>query len=177
MMRILNVATLLLIAALLGGCCSLCGGGTETVMLINCGALNDYTAPDGRVWSADQMYTGGNLIERFKQNVEGTNADAVYLNERYGLSDYRILLPNGKYTVKLHFAETFEELYSEGERIFTVNIEGLPVLVDFDPLTEAGNKFTAVIKTARVEVTDGELNISFDAKYQSPMINGIEILK
>lgn len=176
-MRILKMTALLLTAALLGGCCSLCGGGTETVMLINCGAVNDYTAPDGRVWGVDQMYVGGNDVERLKKNVENTDADDLYLTERYDMSDYNIPLPSGKYTIKLHFAETFEDLHGVGDRVFTVNIERQPILVDFDPLAEAGKKFTAVIKTVRAEVTDGELNISFDSKSQSTMINGIEVLK
>jgi hypothetical protein len=178
-----NVLGILILTATLTGCLTL-NKAPETVLLINCGAETDYTAPDGRVWKADRPYIseqwgfiGGDYILRFGQEVENTDADFVYLCERYDLSEYRIPLPNGNYIVKLHFAETYDDLYGPGERIFSVKIEGRPVLVDFDPFGETGKKFTAVIKTVPVTLTDGEINISFERNNQSPMINGIEILK
>jgi len=176
-MRILKAVTILLIVTLLGGCCSFCGGGRETVALINCGAMNDHTAPDGRVWSADKMYISGQTVLRMTTEIQNTEDDFIYLTERYNLPSYTIPLENGSYLLKLHFAETFYDIFNEGDRVFTVKVEGEPVLVDFDPLAVAGGNFIAVVKTIQVTVADGELNISFDAKHQAPMINGIEILK
>lgn len=169
-------------AALVGGLMPV--KAAETVLLINCGAEKDYTAADGRVWKTDQPfapgrwgYVGGDFVLRDTTTIQNTADAFIYLNERYSLTGYRIPLPNGKYTVKLHFAETFDELYGEGERVFTVKIDDQPVLTDFDPFKEAGKKYTAVVKTIPVEVKNGELTITFESQSQSPIINGIEILK
>jgi len=119
-------------------------------------------------------YVGGESVERAKADVAGTENDAVYLTERYELSAYRIQVPNGTYTVRLHFAETFEKIDAAGQRAFTVSVEGKPVLVDFDPFAAAGDKaFTAIIKECKADVADGELTIEFEAKTQNTMINGI----
>jgi len=119
-------------------------------------------------------YVGGEAVDRGKHEVAGTENDALYLTERYGLSAYRIQLPNGTYTVGLHFAETYERIDAAGQRTYTVSIEGKPVLEKFDPFKEAGNKgFAAIVKTFKANVTDGELTIEFTEGVQNPMINGI----
>lgn len=185
-MRVLSVSLALLTLCALTGCQTTepAAKGPQTVLLINCGATKDYVAPDGRTWSADQPYkpdqwgfTGGMSVVRPERDIAGTDADPVYLAERYDLMSYRIPLPNGSYTVKLHFAETFELIQSPGERMFNVEIEGQPALTKFDPVAAAGKPMTAVVKTVPVDVTDGELTIKFIYNIQSPMINGIEILQ
>jgi hypothetical protein len=84
-------------------------------------------------------------------------------------------VPNGKYIVKLHFAETFEGVTAAGERVFSFNVEGQD-FKDFDVRAKAGGSQSAYIETVNVEVTDGKLDISFISKVENPMINGIEIL-
>ena len=134
-------------------------------------------APKGVATDADIGAWGavdGMTVERAKADVAGTENDAVYLTERYELSAYRIQVPNGSYVVCLHFAETYERIDAAGQRVFTVSIEGKPVLEDFDPFKEAGGKaFTAIVKEFRADVADGELTIEFKDKVQNTMINGI----
>jgi len=58
-----------------------------------------------------------------------------------------------RYTVRLHFAEPGD--IKPGQRVFTVSIQGKPVLVNFDIVAEAGGPRKAIVKEFRgVEVTD-----------------------
>ena len=119
---------------------------------------------------------GGLTITRDAHEIRGTRDKHIYLTERYSLEAYRIAVPNGTYTVTLHFAETYEGITAAGERVFSVSVEGKPVLVDLDPFKEAGGKaFAAVVKTCKANVADGELTIGFQKKTQNPLINGIEV--
>lgn len=119
---------------------------------------------------------GGKEVARPDTEVKNTQDKALYLAERYGLNAYRIPVMNGTFVVKLHFAETYEKIEDVGQRVFSVAIEGKPVLADFDVFKEAGKqRFAAVVKEFEVEVKDGELTIEFAPKVQNPMINGIEV--
>jgi len=121
-------------------------------------------------------YEGGTPVARAKTEVKGTEDDPVYLTERYSLKAYRFRVPNGRYAVRLHFAETYERITAAGQRVYTISIEGKPALQDLDPFKEAGAQFTAVVKEVEAEVADGELTIEFADKIQNPMINGLEVI-
>ncbi|MBM4037518.1 MAG: hypothetical protein FJ290_03305 [Planctomycetes bacterium] len=121
-------------------------------------------------------YVGGKVVTRADAEVKNTQDKAIYLNEHYGMAAYRIAVANGAYAVKLHFAETYEGIKDVGQRVFSVAIEGKPVLPDLDVFKEAGKQsFAAVVKEFEAEVKDGELTIEFAPKVQNPMVNGIEV--
>jgi len=121
-------------------------------------------------------YVGGKMVTRPDAAVKNTQDKAIYLNEHYSMTAYRIPVANGAYAVKLHFAETYEGIKDVGQRVFSVAIEGKTVLSDFDVFKEAGReRFAAVVKEFQVEVRDGELTIEFTPKVQNPEINGIEL--
>ena len=122
-------------------------------------------------------HVGGLTVKRPDVEVASTKDKAIYLNERYGLTAYRIAAKNGAYVVRLHFAETFEGITEAGQRVYSVAIEGKPALEDFDPFQEAGGKaHAAVVKTFDVDVQDGELTLDFTEKTQKTMVNGIEVV-
>jgi hypothetical protein len=184
-MKQVSVFAVLMIATLLAGCL-VPGKKPEDVLLINCGSGNDYFATDGRFWEADRPFSslnswgcvGGDVFVQWPPSeIENTEDDELYLSERYNMTAYRIPLPNGNYKVKLHFAEKYDAIYGPDERIFSVFIEDQPVLTGFDLYKEAGKRNVAVTKTFPITVQDGELNITFEKVRQSPMVNGIEILK
>jgi len=162
-----------------------CGGG-KVIARVNCGAAQEYVDQAGVKWAADQEYTaaakwgamdGKTITRTTLKTIAGTQAPQVYLTERYQMPGYRFDLPNGKYAVRLHFAETYEGVTKVGDRVFTVAIQGKPVLADFDVMKAAGGFAKPVIKEFRgVAVTDGKLMIEFTLKVQNPEINGIEIL-
>jgi len=121
-------------------------------------------------------YVGGMTVKRPDAEVKNTEDKVIYLNERYLLTAYRIPVRNAAYAVKLHFAETYPGITGVGKRVFSVSIEGKPVLTDFDVYKEAGKqRLAAVVKEFQTEVEDGELTIDFHKKVQNTMINGIEV--
>lgn len=158
---------------------------TKLMLRINCGATEPYTDKAGNAWLADQVMetdrkwgaVDGLTVDRGDLGITGTDAPKIYETERYSMEGYKFTVPDGKYTVRLHFAETYDGITAEGERVFSVNINGQTALKDFDPFKEAGGYQKPVVKTIRdVDVTNGQLDIGFTMNIQNPEINGIEII-
>ncbi len=143
---------------------------------IDAGANAPYTDSEGNVWLADQGFADGDTIDRADDlPIENTKIPAIYRTEHYGMSAFSYKLPNGKYTVKLHFAETFEGVSGPGERVFSFSVAGHE-FKDFDVFAKTGGAQRAYVETVDVDVTDGKLDITFTTDIQSPEINGIEII-
>ncbi|KAK4285842.1 hypothetical protein QN277_002482 [Acacia crassicarpa] len=90
----------------------------------------------------------------------------LYMDARVSplsLSYFAFCMGNGKYTVKLHFAEimfTDDKTYSSlGRRVFDVFIQGKLVLKDFNIAEEAGGVGKAVIKEFTGIVTRNSLEV------------------
>ena len=116
--------------------------------------------------------------------IANTKSPELYRTEHYGMTAFSYPVPNGKYIVKLHFAETFDGITAAGERVFSFNVEGKE-FKDFDVFVKAGGSQRAYIETVPVEVADGKLDdqfvvdvfdITFTSNIENPEINGIEIL-
>jgi hypothetical protein len=155
------------------------------VLRVNCAATEPYTDNAGNLWSPDQYfeqgkdwgYVDGLTVDRGDLGITGTDAPDIYETERYSMSAYQFKLPNGTYTVRLHFAETFYGITDQGQRVFSVTLNGEVVLDDFDPYKEADGFDTPLVKKFKgVTVTSGELVIGFIANIENPEINGIEII-
>lgn len=142
---------------------------------INAGAYEAVKDADGNTWLPDQGFDGGDVIDRGDIEIGNTKNPAVYRTERYSMMGFTHRLPNGKYTVKLHFAETYEEIGSAGQRVFSFNVEGKD-FKNFDVFQKAGGARRAYVETVEVEIADGKLDITFTAEVENPEINGIEIL-
>jgi alpha-L-fucosidase len=84
-------------------------------------------------------------------------------------------VPNGKYVVKLHFAETFDGITGPGQRVFSFNVQGQE-FKDFDVWVKAGGPLRAYVETVPAEITDGKLKVTFTPKVENPQINAIEII-
>jgi hypothetical protein len=141
---------------------------------INAGA--DFTDADGNVWLSDRGFEGGDVASRDADlKIENTTNPALYRTEHWGMSSFTQPLPNGKYGVKLHFAETWEGVSGPGERVFSFNVEGQEFR-DFDVWVKAGGRQRAYIETVNATVTDGKLDITFEANVDNPEINAIEIV-
>jgi endoglucanase len=143
---------------------------------IKAGATASYTDSNGNAWLSDQGFADGETIARAGElPIANTKDPALYRTERYSMTAFAYKLPNGKYTVKLHFAETFEEINGPGQRVFSFKVQGQE-FKDFDVFAKAGGVQRAYIETVNVEVTDGKLGITFTPNVQNPEINGIEII-
>jgi hypothetical protein len=92
------------------------------------------------------------------------------------MSAYEFNLPNGKYIVRLHFAECFTGITGPGERVYSFAVQGQKPEKDFDIFKEAGGMYKTIQREYKgVEVTDGKLRITFTPNIENPAINGIEI--
>jgi beta-glucanase (GH16 family) len=150
------------------------------IVRIDSGSYETYTDLQGNVWSPDSNYIGGYVVDRgadvaIDTTAEGAAPERVYQTERWGLPGYAIPLPNGWYTVKLHFAETAGGPSKAGDRVMSVNAEGA-LMEGIDAIAETGSKFKALVKSAEVYVGDGVLNLDWKATADDPMVDGIEIL-
>ena len=184
-MRYIAFATVLLLTA---GCGYLPigeGGGGEVIVRVNCGADEIYTDKAGREWAPDQDKlpdntwgaVGGDLVLRPYEEIPGTDSPEIYLTEHYGMAAYEFEVENGTYTLRLHFAETYVDIFGEGERVFSVKVNEVQLITDMDPYKETGGLFKPVVKTLEgIEVTDGKLVIEFLPDIQEPEINGIEVI-
>jgi len=163
-------------SALLTGCKTPSKSPTKgPAIRINAGATAPYTDPRGNVWLPDQGFTSGKMVDRGQAEITGTDNPVIYRTEHFGMSVFSYPVPNGKYTVKLHFAETFPKVTEKGQRVFTMNVEG-NYLKAFDVVEKAGAPRKAWVETVSVTVTDGQLDITFTPMVQNPEINAIEIL-
>jgi len=143
---------------------------------IKAGAYEPFTDSNGNVWQPDQGFEGGATIDRDPElDIAGTKDPELFLSEHYAMDSFSCKIPNGKYIVKLYFAETFEGIYGPGERVFSFNVQGHE-FKDFDIWAKAGGPERAYIETVPVEVTNGEFRIVFTTQIENPEINAIEII-
>jgi len=110
--------------------------------------------------------------------IAGTTDQALYQSERYGQQfAYALPVPNGTYTVVLHFAETY--WHQAGQRVFNVSLEKALVLDHYD-ITKKVGSFTATTETFTVPVTDGVLNVDFTSAIaggaDNAKISALEVL-
>ena len=148
----------------------------RSAIRINAGATTPLTDASGNAWLPDQGFTEGEVSDRGNDlTIANTKDPALYRTERYSMTAFSQPLPNGKYVVKLHFAETYEQVTAAGERVFTFDVEG-KVVKDFDVFARAGGGQKAYVETVTIEVADGKLDIVFTSQVQNPTINGIEII-
>jgi Malectin domain len=147
----------------------------EMAIRIDAGSSTPITNADGMVWLADQNFADGETVERPDIQIANTTEPAIYQSEHYGMTSFSRPVPNGKYTVKLHFAETYEGITDAGQRVFSFNVQGQD-FKDFDVFAKAGGALRAYVVTVPVDVTNGKLDITFTANIENPEINGIEII-
>ena len=126
-------------------------------------------------WIADAYFTNGTAYPD-GGSIANTTMDQLYQTERYGNHSYNIPVPNGAYTVKLHFAEVSHN--SANARLFNVNIEnGQAALTNYDLFVQAGGANIAKIEQFNnVNVTDGFMTIAFTSLVNNAKISAIEVI-
>jgi len=142
---------------------------------IKAGSAAGFTDSKGNVWVGEEGFTGGSPYDRTGTTFGNTQDSVIYATEHYSMEKFTKTLPNGKYTVKLHFSEAFEGVTGPGGRVFTFKV-GNKEFKDFDVWVKSGGFQRAYIETVEVEVTDGKLEITFTPQVENPQINGIEII-
>ncbi|MBN1509528.1 MAG: hypothetical protein JW955_21955 [Sedimentisphaerales bacterium] len=158
--------------------------GKKFMLRVDCGAFESYKDKSGNIWAADQELDAGKTwgaddgmtIEREGVGITGTDLVRIYETERYSMGSYEFTVPNGEYTVRLHFAETFEGITGPGERVFSVSVPGQETLKDLDLFKTVGFLRPLVKEYKGVSVENGQLVIGFTPNIENPQICGIEIL-
>lgn len=154
-----------------------------SLVRIRCGYPRPtYRDEDGNVWSGDRDFTGGAPSEVPSRYIVGTRDPHLFYTFRSGTFAYNIPLQPGTYELHLYFAET---TYGpartlgggENSRVFNVDLNGTPLLTQFDISNDAGPD-TADIRVFRDvhPASDGLLHLSFTEAIGTPMINAIEII-
>ncbi len=157
----------------------------------NFGAPGDRLAPDGTLWfavagrrSADCALQPG-TVNWFQLHHSRTGS-WIASSGVTGLSELRLPTvfsrgrrgrPSGgearRYTVRLVFAEP--QRLKPGERVFTVAIEGKPVLVDFDIVKEAGGPLRPIVREAKGVEAKAEVTLTFGPRSGQPLVCGVEL--
>ena len=151
---------------------------------IKAGTDSPVTDSQGVVWMADTGFDGGTPVDRPELQVTGTTTPELYHAERYGMDSYNVKVPNGKYLVKLHFSEDYEGIATPGDRVFTFAVkdgtakEGKVIkeVKDFSPWKASGAQFKAYVETVPMDVTQGEITVTFTAQVENPQINALEVV-
>ncbi len=147
----------------------------QKTIRIKTGVTELFKDEAGVTWLPDQGFADGETTDRPGAKIANTKTPSLYLTERYSMTKFAQKLPNGKYTVKLHFAETYEGIEGPGLRVFTFKVEDRE-FKDFDVWVKAGGPFRAYVEIVPVTITDGQLDITFTNQVENPEINGIEII-
>ncbi len=158
-----------------------------TILRINSGG-EEITIGDVTFFK-DQFSAGPafSFVNEFLTDIENTEFDEVFISERVTNNgfplepfSYRIPVSNGIYSVKLYWAEVYWGIHPDGidggvgSRIFSVTMEGMPIVTDIDLFADLGPA-TADTRMYDIEVTDGELTITFQSSVDRPKVSAIEI--
>lgn len=150
----------------------------QSPIRVNCGGAS-YTDSKGQVWQTDAGFNWGN-VSSIPAVVSGTSDQGLFQQGRYNPNFsagmvYAFAVPNGQYHVNLYFAETYSATQAKGARVFNVKMQGAAVFSNLDIFALAGAN-TALVKSADITVSNGQVSIEFDNLVQTAKVNAIEIL-
>jgi hypothetical protein len=148
----------------------------------------------GRSWEADRYYEGGVVQPGPRHFFPPVADEGIFRSIREAASDnnmvpetersfqYNIPLKTGVYELRLYFADPLRQPDADqsedaqNHRHFQVELNRHPVLVDFDPVADAG--FAAVDSRVFKDVypdTDGKLHIQFLSDWGRAFVSAIEL--
>jgi hypothetical protein len=117
--------------------------------------------------------SGGQTVAFLNDRVKGADPEPIYQTIRYGMSGYRFAVPDGTYSVTLHFVEP---AYKEaGKRIFGVRLQGRQVIEHLDIFAKVGQFAAIKMPFDGIAVTGGVLKIDFTSETEYPIIAAIEV--
>lgn len=160
------------------------------------------------VWIPEKEYTpgswgyvGGKAYSKKTKNgtqpasdldILSTTNDPVYQTARLGLTDFKLDVPDGKYTISLHWAELQSNKDSQAlaynlgndalkddfsKREFDVELNGTKILRNLNLTKEFGVQ-TAVVKKFEVDVTNGQgITISFKKGEGETILNALQVYR
>ena len=132
-----------------------------------------YEGMDGTQYEAEGSVQGGTIGQM--ETVKGSQDSFLYQSYRVGDIEVAHALPDGTYDITFHFAEP--EQLGRGERIFDVFVEDRRVIETLDVMLARDSKVESALTVAipSVEISDGELNVRFDASAGQPVLSAIAV--
>jgi hypothetical protein len=144
------------------------------VWAINVGG-SEYVGVDGISYQADQSITTGDIgtIE----NIKGSQDSFIYQSFRFGNIGIKQPMENGLYDIIFKFAEPEDNAMDA--RVFNVFAENKLVISDLNVrLARDGKHISALARAVySIEVTDGQLDINFEAINGQPILNALIVRK
>ena len=130
-----------------------------------------YEAVDGTLYEAERSISGGTVGRM--ENVRGSQDAILYNTYREGDVETAHPVANGTYDITFHFAEPHD--LERGERVFDALVEGQRVIDSLDVMLLRDGKMASALTVTvpDVVIADGELNISFDASVNKPVLSGL----
>ena len=149
-------------------------GMLDLPIRINAGG-EEFVSAAGVTYLSDTLFDGESRTATHLVDISEATLKSLYQSERWGKDfSYRFNVPNGKYRIKLHFAEIYWGI--AGKRVMDVIVQDSLLLDDMDVFVEGGGKNQAFQKVfEEVEVIDNQLHISFAANVDNAKVSGIEI--
>lgn len=142
------------------------------VWAVNVGG-DAYESSDGIRFEADEFITGGQISQI--EGVIGSQDNTLY--HRYRMGDFKLSkpLPNGTYDLQFRFAEPLD--IPVGDRVFSVLVNGKPVIKHLDVrLARDGKHLSALDRVVTgIVVTEGELNVAFQASAGAPILSALVV--
>jgi len=131
------------------------------------------------LYLADQLYIGGQV---YVSPLALPAGGADYLrDERYPATNassfgYRFPVSDGTYTVVLHFIENSTAVTAPGQRVFSVSINGLPVIPSID-LAAVAPLNTPIDRTFTVAAAAGAgISMIFTTIVRNAVVSAIEVI-
>jgi hypothetical protein len=171
---------LIAIATMLAALALPAAAQTQAPIRINCGGPS-YTDSKGQVWSSDTGYVGVASTDSTTEAIKGTEDQKLFQSWRWSAVPsspvvYQFSVPGGTYRVNLYFAENTPADEYVGGRVFNVKMQGSVVFNKLDIFAEVGAD-TALVRSADIAATNGQLRIELDAAIHNPKIDAIEIVQ
>ncbi len=150
---------------------------------IRCGATKPMEHDrDGNRWEPDAYFTGGMATSFPVHSLYRTRDSELYSTARVGEFSYKLPLKPGTYELRLHFADTAFQPGpamdgGENRRVFNVDLNGQPLLKQFDIIADSGPNTADIRAFKDVEpAADGFLHLEFRSRISEPLVNAIEVL-
>lgn len=152
------------------------------VWRMNCGG-EAVVLPSGALFLADQEYSssshagyilGSKVTAQLPIGGAANPHAALHGSARVGWRCYAFDVPNGRYLVRLHFAEIDLSVHGPSLRRFDVSVEGAPVVVDLDVAARVGIQYGLEL-VAATQVLDGRLDVEASVVKDPSLLNAIEV--
>ncbi|MEH6551522.1 MAG: family 16 glycosylhydrolase [Pseudomonadales bacterium] len=135
----------------------------------------EYVGVDGISYGADTGVVTGE-VEQIAE-ILGSQDSFIYKSYRFGDVQIHQPIENGVYNISFKFAEP--EDVGLGGRVFSVMVEGQKLISNLDVRSlRDGQQLSAHMhSTTDIEVSDGQLDIVFEASAGKPILNAFIVRK